>query len=97
MLRRSSEAHDRLRLIHATTPKRVLVLLNLSLDLIVDEVVRLGNIAPDKGTRVAMRHVVLPLAKTDRHYVVSKLFAAADESKHWLSRRGRIPRGKRGH
>ena len=86
MPRGSGEAHDRLRLIHAATPKRVLS--NLPLDLTVDEVVRLGSIVPDQETCVAMRHGVLPLAKTDLHRFAPNLFATADEVKHWLSRRG---------
>jgi hypothetical protein len=66
----------------------VVVLANLVLDLIVDEVTTLDEITPDKGSRVAMRYGVLPLAKTDLHRLAPDLFQTVDSAKRWITDHG---------
>jgi hypothetical protein len=86
--RENEQAIDRLRLIHGDSPKEVIVVTNLPLDIEVDVVTTWADLMPSRPERTLARHGVLPLGKTDLHRLDADMYPTTSTARDDLRKGG---------
>jgi hypothetical protein len=81
-----AQAIDRLRLVHADSPKRVIVLSNVVCDIEIDRLVAWGELVPSRLAQAFIREGAVPLSAGELSRCFPDLWETSEAARMWLRR-----------